>query len=33
MQTVFAHGSLHEKIKGFYGFSPEHVEDAARQNL
>lgn len=31
MQTVFAHRSLHEKIKEFYGFFPEHIEDRARQ--
>jgi putative transposase len=31
MQTVFAHRSLHEKIKEFYGFFSEHIEDRARQ--
>jgi putative transposase len=31
MQTVFAYRSLHEKIKEFYGFFSEHIEDRARQ--
>jgi transposase-like protein len=31
MQTLFAHRSLHEKIKEFYGFFSEHIEDRARQ--
>jgi hypothetical protein len=31
MQTLFAHRSLHESIKEFYGFFSEHIEDRARQ--
>ena len=31
MQTLFAHTSLHEKIKEFNGFFSEHIEDRARQ--
>ena len=31
MQTLFAQRTLHEKIKEFYGFFAEHIEDAARQ--
>jgi len=31
MQTLFAHRSVHKKIKEFYGFFAEHIEDAARE--
>jgi hypothetical protein len=31
MQTVFAHRSLHEKIKEFYGFFSELIEGRTRQ--
>jgi len=31
MQTRFAHRSLHESTKEFYGFFSENIEDMARQ--